>query len=145
MLNVPEGDSVVLFTIGDPGVALWPVVVKEQFEALGISQAQLNSVQAGEPVVIYARKGAAIGTAKFFRPVAAPPDVQELTISGTITGRFDSGTMTSVLIGPAQHWQQLVTHVEVSELPQTDVFGFDVIGVNLDGDETELLNDVNGT
>jgi hypothetical protein len=53
--------------------------------------------------------------------------------------------MTSTLIGPAQHWQQLVTHVEVSELPQTDVFGFDVIGVNLDGEETELLSDVNGT
>lgn len=145
MLNVPDGDSVVLFTIGDPGVMLWPVAVKEQFEALGISQAQLNSVQPGEPIVIYARKGAAPGTAKFFRPTGAPPDVQELNVNGTITGRFDSGTMTSVLIGPAQHWQQMVTQVEVSELPQTDVYGFDVIGVNLEGNETELLSDVDGT
>lgn len=144
MLNVPEGDSVVLFTIGDPGVALWPVAVKEQFEALGISQAQLNSVQPGEPIVIYARKGAAPGTARLFRPGSIPADVQELQVSGTITGRFDSGTMTTPLIGPAQHWQQLVTQVEVSELPQTDVFGFDVIGVNLEGEETELLSDVNG-
>ncbi|MBX2967178.1 MAG: hypothetical protein KF845_13620 [Cyclobacteriaceae bacterium] len=145
MLNVPEGDSVVLFTIGDPGVALWSVNVKQQFEALGISQAQLNSVQPGEPVVIYTRKGAAPGQSKIFRPASIPANVQELTVSGTITGRFDSGTMTSVLIGPAQQWQQLVTHVEISEQPQTDVYSFDVIGVNLEGEETQLLTGVNGT
>lgn len=145
MMNVPEGDSVVLFTIGDPGVALWPVPVKQQFEALGISSAQLTAVQPGEPVIIFGKKGTAPGSARFFKPLTAPVNHQELNVTGTITGRFDSGTMTSTLIGPASAWQSLVTQALVSELPQTDVYSFDVVGSTLTGDEQVLLNDVTGT
>ncbi|MBX2962320.1 MAG: hypothetical protein KF687_07395 [Cyclobacteriaceae bacterium] len=145
MQNVAEGDSVVLFTIGDPGVALWSVSIKQQFEALGISAAQLNAVQPGEPIVIFGKKGTAPGSARIFKSIAAPVNQQELQVSGTITGRFDSGTMTSTLIGPASAWQSLVTQALVSELPQTDVYSFDVIGLTLTGDEQVLLNDVTGT
>lgn len=145
MQNVPEGDSVVLFTIGDPGVALWSATIKQQFEALGISAAQLNAVQPGEPVVIFGKKGAAPGSARVFKATGLPVNQQPLHVSGTITGRFDSGIMTSTLIGPAQQWQNLITQARVSELPQTDTWSFDVVGLTLTGDEQVLLNDVTGT
>jgi len=145
MINVPEGDSVVLFTIGDPGVALWSAAIKQQFEALGISAAQLTAVQPGEPIVIFAKKGTVPGSARMFKPFTVPVNQQELLVSGTITGRFDSGTMTSTLIGPAQEWQSLVTQALVSELPQTDVYALDVVGLSLTGEEQVLLQDVTGT
>jgi hypothetical protein len=148
MINVPEGDSVVLFTIGDPGMATWPAAVKNQFALLGISSTQLESVLPGEPVVIFAKKGAAPGSALFYRP--EPSDTlqaneQELLVNGTVTGRFDSGTMTSNLIGPAQNWQTLITQASISEIPQTDIYSFDVKGASLSGVEQLILQDVTGT
>lgn len=145
MLNVPEGDSVVLFTIGDPGIALWNSTIKAQFEMLGISSAQLSSVQAGEPVIIFGKKGTSPGSALLFKPEGIPANEQELQVSKTITGRFDTGSMKTQNIGPAQNWQTFISHALVSETPVTDEFSFDIMGVSLSGAEQLLLPGVSGT
>jgi hypothetical protein len=148
MSKVAEGDSVVLFTLGDPGIAAWPVLVKQQFEALGISATQLESVLPGEPVVILAKKGTVPGSAtvlKSSEPESAPPNERELSVSGTITGRSTSGVMTSTRIGPAQQWHTLITHTLISETPQTDQYGFDIAGISLSGVPQIMASDVTGT
>ncbi|HET9054434.1 MAG TPA: C25 family cysteine peptidase, partial [Cyclobacteriaceae bacterium] len=61
--NVNLGDSVILFSLGSPGYAAWPAAVFTKLAELGIAQGQITSLQAGEPVIIFARKGSAPGSA----------------------------------------------------------------------------------
>lgn len=140
--NIAPGDSVVLFSIGDAGFPSWPTGVKTKLAELGISVAQLDDLQSGEPVVIFARKGAAPGTAIIHKTSNLPLNQQSLQVNGTITGRATAGTMRSTLIGPAAEWESLVNKIETPEA--NDVASVDVIGVDLQGNETLLLTGVTG-
>lgn len=143
--NVQVGDSVVLFSIGDAGYASWPASVITKVGELGISSAQITALQTGEPVVIFAKKGAVAGSAIVVNPSLVPVDEQPLQVIGTITGRNLSGSMTSPVIGPATEWQNLFTQVKISEVPVTDDYSFDVVGISLSGQETVLKDELTGT
>lgn len=136
--SIAVGDSVVLFSIGNPGYVLWSANVKNKLGELGISLGQISALQPGEPVIIFAKKGSAVGSAAIIKTALSPPDIQELKADGTITGRFTSGTMTTSTIGPAVDWQQVFTKARLSEV--TDQFSFDVIGITLEGNETIIKN-----
>jgi hypothetical protein len=131
--NIAAGDSVVLFNIGDAGYALWPQEAKDKLGELGISNDQINSLQPGEPIIIFTRKGSAPGTANIIKSTASPADQQKLVMSGTITGRYTSGMMSSGLIGPARQWNSL--DVRYSESESSDETLFDIVGVRLNGEE----------
>ncbi|HEU5289073.1 MAG TPA: C25 family cysteine peptidase, partial [Cyclobacteriaceae bacterium] len=132
--NVVPGDSVILFSIGNAGYATWSANVKNKLGELGLSLAQISSLQTGEPVIIFAKKGSAAGSASILKTSLSPPDVQELQTEATVTGRFTSGTMTSSVIGPAVNWQHIFTNTKLSEA--TDQFSFDIVGVTSGGNET---------
>jgi hypothetical protein len=138
--NIVEGDSIVLFSIGDAHFSSWPVNVKNKMGELGISVAQINALVDGEPVVIYGKKGTAPGTAKVFQTSSAPATAQQLQVNKTITGRYTSGKMTSVVIGPAQNWMQFFKRTSRKEV--SDDFSFDITGVKLNGNEVLLFDDV---
>lgn len=142
--NVQLGDSVVLFSIGDAGYASWSASVRAKLGELGISAGQISALQAGEPVVIFAKKGAAAGTATLIKTSEVPVNEQPLPVSGTVTGRNLSGSMTSTIIGPAVNWQNLFTQVAISEFPVTDEFSFDVVGISMAGQETLLKSNITG-
>lgn len=138
--QIQASDSVVIFSIGDPGFALWPSIVKTKLGELGISGAQLSGIQPGEPVVFFAKKGAASGSAKLVKSVASPANEQELIATGNVTGRFTDGTMKTAVFGPALSWQDLILHMR--DRDASDVFGVNVYGVNLMGQETLVLANV---
>ncbi len=140
--NVQEGDSVVMFSIGDAQYSAWPAAAKSKLGELGLSVSQIEGLSSGEPVVIFARKGLAPGSATILKSSGAPADVQELDVDRTVTGRYSSGEMTSTLIGPALSWQSLTS--KSREVNATDQISFDVIGVRLTGEEEILLTDVVG-
>ena len=137
--NVQEGDSVVLFNIGDPQYSTWPAAAKVKLGELGISVAQIDGLSAGEPIVILAKKGLAPGSATIIKAAGSPADTQELIVNKTITGRYSAGTMTTDLIGPAISWQSLTARY--TELEATDIVSFDIIGVRLNGSEELLFAD----
>jgi len=141
--NIGVSDSVVLFSIGDAGYASWSANVKTKLSELGIDASQIAALQPGEPVVIFGKKGAPAGTAKIFKTATGPANEQEVEVTETITGRYTSGNMASVLIGPAKVWVQLFTAVD--EIEGTDTYSFSVLGVKLDGTETLLLNNLTGS
>ena len=136
--GIKPSDSVVFFSIGDPGVASWSSAVKLKLNELGILEAQINSLQTGEPFVIFGRKGAPAGTAKLVKTADSPANEQEIQITETITGRFTSGTMNSVLIGPASKWKNLVSQAKSIEV--SDQYSFSLTGLSLDGKENLLQN-----
>jgi hypothetical protein len=138
--NVIIGDSVVLFSMGNAGYASWHIDVKNKLGELGISVAQINALLPGEPVVILGKKGTAPGTAKIFRTSSVPVNQQVLQIDETITGRYTSGSLKSVLIGPAQQWKNFSKRTRENE--PTDQVAFDIIGIDLNGVEQLLFADI---
>ncbi len=137
--NVNEGDSVLLFSIGDPGFSTWSATVKTKLEELGIATSTIEGLQDGEPVIIMAQKGAPVGSATVIRTTEVPAREQQLTFDTRITGVTPNGAILSTLIGPASSWQTLSQSVTASESPVTDVFSFDVIGITLEGAENVLF------
>ncbi len=140
--NVQDGDSVVLFNIGDAQYSAWPVAAKIKLGEFGISVAQIDGLLPGEPIVIFGRKGLAPGSATISRSSGSPGDLQELNVNKTITGRYASGSMTSGLIGPALNWQSLITRNSGIDLG--DNVSYDVIGIQLNGEAEIMLSDVTG-
>jgi hypothetical protein len=132
------GDSVVLFSIGDAGYASWSASLIGKLGELGVSAAQVASLLPGEPVVIWGKKGASPGSARVIRTSIPPPDQQELQHNETITGRESQGVMTSVRIGPALQWHDLIVRVKDTE--PADTYSFHVKGYGLSGGSgTDLL------
>lgn len=139
--NIQPGDSVVLFSIGNPRFSAWPSDVKTKLQELGISAAQLSTVQDGQPVVIFGKKGIPPGSARFYVSPGTPANKQSLTVDASVTGRYTYGSMTSTLIGPAREWQSLIPKIETPE--PSDEVSMDVVGVKLSGQESLLISNVN--
>ena len=140
--NIQTSDSVVIFSIGNPGYSSWSTDLKNKLGELGISTGQLNALQDGEPLVIFGRKGASIGSAKLFKATNIPVNEQQLQVSKTISGRVSSGTIKSPVIGPSTKWISLVdqvTHVEPS-----DQFSYTIYGVSKTGIEILLQDNIKG-
>jgi hypothetical protein len=134
--NIATGDSVILFNIGNAGYDQWPLAAKNKMGELGISVAQINALQPGEPIMIFGKKGTAPGAAKIYKAASGPANAQPLKFNGTVTGRFNFGNMNSTVIGPAQRWDKFF--VRYSEVGATDEISFDVTGIKLTGEEQVL-------
>lgn len=133
-------DSVVIFSIGNPDYTSWSASVKSKLGELGVSLTELNSLESGEPVIIFGKKGASPGSAKFFRSQLSPANEQLIFISKSITGRNAQGTMKSVLIGPAAKWNKFSRTSRSIDL--SDEVTFSVFGVDNSGNETLIASDV---
>lgn len=138
--TVGISDSVVLFSIGNPGYTSWSANVKNTLGELGISLSLLNDLQAGEPIIIFGRKGAPAGTAQVYRSLLVPASEQLISVTGTITGRKTEGLMKSVTIGPASEWKLFKSAVGNPE--PDDEFSFSIYGVSMMGKETLLASAV---
>ncbi|HSF45970.1 MAG TPA: C25 family cysteine peptidase, partial [Chitinophagaceae bacterium] len=134
--NVAAGDSVVLFSIGNANYTLWPAAAKTKLGEFGISAAQLASLINGDPVVIFAKKGATPGSAQVFQTSDVPAKAQPLLVDKTITGGYTSGSMTTVTIGPALHWESFIATTQIKEA--SDQTAFDLIGVKGNGEHILL-------
>ncbi|HTJ48058.1 MAG TPA: C25 family cysteine peptidase [Cyclobacteriaceae bacterium] len=141
--NTILGDSVVLFTMGDASFSTWSSTVKNKLGLFGVSLAQISSFQAGEPIIIFGKKGATPGTAKIYRSSASPVNQQTLQVDATLTGSNLSGDMKSPTIGPAQQWQNFSERIKEKE-SQDDV-SFDIVGISFSGEQTVLFTDVSSS
>jgi len=136
---IDVSDSVVVFSIGDPGYMSWSSTIKSNLGELGIGLSELNDLEAGEPIIIFGRKGASPGSASVFRTPLDPANEQLIFVSKQITGRKTDGTMKSVLIGPAQEWIQFRRLLPVME--GADQVTFMIYGVDDEGAETLFTAD----
>lgn len=137
---VAPGDSVIIFTIHNPSYNAWPVAAKNSLAQLGISPADFDLLQAGEPIVVFGKKGAPAGSARIVRSSIAPANEQVLSTSGTITGRNSSGSMKSTLIGPALSWNEFKRSAELPD-PE-DLVSFSIYGITPAGAEVLVADNV---
>jgi len=141
--QVSESDSVVIYSIGNPQYSLWSNTLKSKMEELGLSSAGISLLQDGEPWIVFARKGAPVGTAEEYLSSTSPETEQELSISRSVSGIFSDGSMTSTIIGPSSNWELIRTRTE--PLESNDTFSYDIIGINTEGEESELFTNINSS
>jgi hypothetical protein len=137
--NIAEGDSVLLFTIGNAGIPTWPEDAKLKLAEFGISLAQLNALADMEAVIIFGKKGASPGSAKVFKTSDPSVSAGKVSAHQTITGGYSAGTISS-FIGPAYAWQQI--EWKVSEKESQDSVSFNLFGVKSNRQEVLLLQNV---
>ncbi len=138
--NIGVSDSVLIFSIGNPGYSTWSSNVLNKLIEFGVSPTDIALLEQGEPLVIFGRKGANAGTAKVFTTAANPKNEQELQVIETITGRAAYGKMSSVLIGPAQSWSKFIPRVSVVEA--SDSYSFSIFGVKPDGTDSLIQENI---
>jgi hypothetical protein len=140
--NLKLGDSVIMYTIGDPQLASWSTTVRNKLEEIGALTSSLSTLQNGEPFFLLGKKGAAPGSAEEIRAMDIPITEQQLQLTKTVSGVVSKGTITSTLIGPSASWGVLMGRVDDLEIPLNDIYFIDIIGVNLDGSEAILFPNI---
>ncbi|MFZ1808592.1 MAG: C25 family cysteine peptidase [Cyclobacteriaceae bacterium] len=141
--NINVSDSVVIFSIGNASYTSWSANVITKLGELGISAAQLTSLQDGEPVAIFGKKGSVGGDATIEKSNDSPADEQELQVSKPLTGKNNNGKLFSAVIGPANSWASFSS--KAGNVAASDKYSFDLIGINLLGAETLLFSNTTGT
>lgn len=134
--NVALSDSVLLFTIGNADFSNWPAAAKNKLAELGITPAMWDMLDAGEPIAVLGRKGAAPGTARVFRAAAQPRAEQPLFVGAALTGKATTGKMVSSRIGPAARWGR--ARYQLGRLESVDATQVDVYGIAASGDRTKV-------
>jgi len=91
-------------------------------------------------VIIFAKKGAPAGSARIFRTSASPSTSQDLALTATMTGRYSSGNIKSVTIGPAKKWVKFVAKTKSVE--SVDVVSYSIYGLSLNGQEALIQSNI---
>lgn len=138
--NIETGDSVIMYTMGNPNIPAWSETAKTKLGHLGVGLAQLNELVPGEPVVIFGKKGSSPGSARILRSDSPDPLLAKLQVNGTVTGGFTSGTIESGIVGPAKKWTSF--NASSSGLETTDSVRFTIRGMDLAGNESVLLEGI---
>jgi hypothetical protein len=140
--KVPEGDYVLLFTTG----TVYFNTQAAQFQSLlriGADPAKIAGLQNGHPYIILGRKGAAAGTAtEILAADGTNPLAQALSLEATLQGRNVSGSVTSSIVGPASQWGTLYHAFGRAEAPPRDSVQLQVVGIDLRGNETVVIDAV---
>ena len=140
--QLPQSDYVILFSIGAIDYSSWNTSTTAKLESIGISISELNALQDGEPIIIVGRKGSESGSATLIKgdqTSNVPLQAQEISLSQTLIGKFDQGTLLSPKIGPAASWGRLHHILKMETGDQTIL---QVLGVTINGQESLLFDDV---
>ncbi len=140
--KVAEGDYVLLFTVGS--VSFTTLTARLQsLSRIGADPAKFAALRDGHPYIILGQKGAAAGTATEMLSVEGTnPLTQALSLEATLQGRFASGSVTSSIVGPASQWGTLYHAFGAIETPLHDSQQLQVLGIDLRGNETVVIDGV---
>lgn len=107
---------------------------------IGVNTSSLaNRGISGTAFILVGRKGAAVGTA--FERYGLDAN-QEINLSTSIRRPVVSGQVTSTLIGPAAEWGNVLRLVNNAESPIRESWKLDVIGVDFNGAEQVVRENV---
>ncbi|WKN40421.1 C25 family cysteine peptidase [Tunicatimonas pelagia] len=138
---VGDNDPVLLFSFGNVDFTAWPEETVSKFQELGVASEALADLQAGEPLIIFGRKNASIGSATVVRADSTrdiPVTEQVISLDEQITEPYRSGSIRGRRIGPARAWQELQTQIIGNDYTIT------VLGENNTGEVVELLTGLTG-
>ena len=140
-----NGDDVLLFSIGNVTYQTWPASTISKLEELGINAADIQSLSDGEPIIILGKKGATPGSAIIVKADYSnptPPNEQEIFLDETIHGQPATGQVRSPKIGPSSDWVSFSHNTQISEIPVSDIFTFNIYGIDESNSEILLFENI---
>jgi hypothetical protein len=143
--KVGTNDYILLFTTGSTDFSNWSPSLKQLLVSIGADPAKVANLKTSDPYIILGQKGALAGKATEIYPDysgSVPAATQALSLQYTLQGLSDNGTISSSLIGPASLWGTAYHAIRPSEIPVTDQWQLDIVGLDLQGNETVVVTDV---
>lgn len=136
--NLENDDKVLIYSLGTVDYSTWTDSFKDALETLGFDRTNLDALQDDEPVIMYGAKNMAAGTARIDTSGVIPKNEQQLQLEETVSGSYDTGEISSGLIGPALSWSQLTADIQDSNNPGDDSKILSFYGVRQDRTEQLL-------
>lgn len=104
--KMDNGDQIVLFNLDSISYGSFDAGIVEVLSSVGIDPSTITTLQDGQPLVAFGKKGALEGTALVFfeNGSALEPRQQTLIASSSIIATASEGTIKSGIIGPATSW-----------------------------------------
>lgn len=140
--NIKNKDNVLVFSLGNLNYSTWSANLKSKLSELGISQATLDNLEDGEPMIFFGVKGEPQGTATEVLTPNTPKDQQEIELATTISGSFFSGKLTSEKIGPAMSYNQFIHDLDLTNSGSGDNYSFSIIGIDQQNNEAPLIENI---
>ena len=144
--NMPVGDYVVIFSVGNVTFDSWPDIAINKLKELGASEATLRALKNGDPYILYGRKGMKPGEAIEIigtKNPDVPANKQTLTFSADLEGYMTSGTILTPKVGPASSWERFFQNVKSRDwINEEEHTLFDIIGVKENGLEEILVSQI---
>ncbi len=141
--NVPEGDYVVIFSVGNVTFEAWPDIAIEKLKEFGASEATLRALKTGDPYILFGKKGMRPGEAIEIvgdKTLEVPASQQTLSFDTELSGYLTSGMILTPRVGPASSWERFFQHVNTRNwINEEERTYFDVIGVKDNGEEDLLI------
>jgi hypothetical protein len=136
--SIPNGYVVGGYNGLNANLSTLPEPILQALEQLGL--AKIRTIPNGEPYAFVGYKGSAIGTAaeKTSDPsIGIDPLKQFIRLNYNHVGKWDRGSISSDLIGPANKWKQLKWSFNTD---LSDEFSLDIIGIDTNGNRVVLQN-----
>jgi hypothetical protein len=144
---IPNGNTIIMVNGGvdgamqlpptwatDPSIGGLPNLYNTLKSTLGFNQ--IDQVTANVPFIFATVKG---NTSALAQEIATAP-AQKLNISFSIIGKQLTGTIVSDVFGPAKSWNALHWRGTKLEAANNDKTSMQVIGLDINGNETVLAN-----
>ncbi len=134
--TIPNGDYILIMSMNDMKVYQWDTAMKQIFTDLGLSKIQ--TIASDLPYVAFFKKHDPNYPTY---EIVGDTFTSIIDTSFAFAGEWDNGYIESPLIGPSASWTSL--HWKAHSVEQnSDHISLQIIGVNNDGHETILANNV---
>jgi hypothetical protein len=138
--RVKDGDPVIFFSIGTVQYGTWRDETYAAFESIGLDGNQVRALSPGHPIIIFGRKGAALGEAQLITSSLAQPEQANLVFETILEGKFGQGQFQTPPIGPAVAFDRLELQVENRD--GNEQFSLQIEGEKPDGQREPLFSRV---
>lgn len=141
--RIPDGSYVALLSENNVPFSTFTATQKAAFQKLGSTL--INTLNSGEPFALVGVKGATAAQARlvdektYDATSSTIPQMQNIELNATITGRGTQGTLTSTRIGPATQWTTLHHTVKTNG---KDDYTLDLYAFDSTGTRTLLVPDI---
>ena len=143
--TIPDGYYVMIMTFQEKGFSYDPeewtadeailgTNIFDVLEAEGATQIQDLETLGSLPYILMYKKGEGV------MDEIRGSNLEDVVISQIgIPGNWDRGNITSSLIGPARSWESMQWKTSSLDNIPTDIFSMDVIGVDINGNDSLLI------
>ena len=138
----PTGNYVMIWNSGLIDYSKLTTENLQHFSEIGMDISKIQRLTTGSPFFAIGRKGVKKAILEVYPNFDKSPDTEILSLDNfEFKDQFNEGIITSPLIGPASEWGDVTLKIQQSDF-KNQSFSFDIIGVNFQGIETILQQNI---